>query len=114
MDIKKDKTSGKYQISDADQTDDSYDLHGLMFEFSRHNDGEVFYQFEQKLPTDFCKKEDAKKVEPPAVVGPPEHKKLDFRKRCSGLYHDCAKCDHEDEHNLVEGGLRCPSDEFCF
>jgi len=43
MDIKKDKASGKYQITDADQIDDSYDLHGLMFEFSRHNDGEVFY-----------------------------------------------------------------------
>lgn len=56
MDIKKDPETGKYQISDADQIDDTYDLNGLMFEFSSHSDGEVFYQFVQKNKADICPK----------------------------------------------------------
>lgn len=54
MDIKKDPESGKYQISDAEQIDETYDLNGLMFEFSRHDDGQVFYQFVQKNSADIC------------------------------------------------------------
>ena len=59
MDIKKD-ANGIYQISDADQIDTNYDLNGLMFEFSRHNDGEVFYQFVQKTGDNVCSAREAK------------------------------------------------------
>lgn len=68
MDIKKDASSGMYQISDAEQVDDTYDLHGLMFEFSRHNEGEVFYQFVQKTKEEICPKPEAAPVEEPKVV----------------------------------------------
>lgn len=103
MDIKKDEKTGKYQISDAEQIDDTYDLHGLMFEFSRHNDGQVYYQFVQKTADDVCKK--IENVEPKVVevVKPPpieDHKFMSFSKRCSGLSHSCDKCAFHEEHNL--------------
>jgi len=49
-----DEQSGKYQISDADQVDDAYDLDSKMFEFTRSDEGEVLYQFVEKTKADVC------------------------------------------------------------
>ena len=122
MDIKKDAKTGVYQISDADQTDDTYDLHGKMFEFSRPSDGTVFYQFVEKTKDEICPKPTPKPDDKPVVVkedpkpAPPpiDHKKMSFTKRCSGLVHSCGECGFHEEHDLVTGEMRCGTYEFCF
>lgn len=138
MDIKKDAETGTYQVSEAEQIDDTYDLHGLMFEFSRHNEGEVFYQMVRKTKEEIMLQcpipepvvvevEKVVEVEVPAepepvfvpepYVPPPVdlgHRKMNFSMRCSGLVHTCDECSFHEEHDLVTGEMRCGTYEFCF
>lgn len=69
--------------------DDTYDLNGLTFEFTRHSDGEVFYQFVQKDAADFCEKPAEKETDKGAARPEGHHAKMNFSRRCAGLVHAC-------------------------
>jgi len=54
LDIRRDDVYDRYQISDAEQSDDSYDLDGRMFKFMESDEGEVLYQFVEIAESDMC------------------------------------------------------------
>jgi hypothetical protein len=54
LDIMKDDTNGKYQITEATESEEGYDLSGKLFEFTKLSEGSVLYQFVQMTKADVC------------------------------------------------------------
>lgn len=86
-----------------------------MFEFSRHEEGEVLYQIVEKIcPAGAEKEVEApKKEETPAPAPTPPHRKINYSKRCSGIFHSCGECGHHETLGS-DAGYVCDGDEFCF
>lgn len=118
LDIKMDK-EGNYQIADADQTEDEYDLDGKLFEFSLTKEGKVLYKMEEKTRDDLldlCTKTGGV-IE--TVKTSIEDKKdrihdwMDFNKKCSGFFHSCGDCSDEEAYNDSNRYI-CKDSQFCF
>lgn len=58
MDLKKDQESGRYSITQIIKTDPSYDLNGLIFEFTRADQSDLHYFIEHLTKDEFCAMDD--------------------------------------------------------
>lgn len=123
MSIKK-NDQGIFYMSEIVRSDESYDLDGVIFEFTRADQAELFYMIREKSKDEFCSDDlgQMAEVQPEAKPEPiPEikpfefHEMRDYVNTCmNDIVHHCDECGTHQLYDKVWDRHNCIDNHFCF